>query len=685
MKLRPLHSLPLALAATTLLAACASMGRPGGGPRDTEAPRFVSAWPAPGSTSAHSKRITITFDENVQLDNPSEKVVVSPTPVQPPAVSANGRRVTIELRDSVLDNTTYTIDLADAVKDLNEGNVLDGFAMDFSTGPDIDTLSISGMVMEGRTLEPAQGMLVGVYSTPADTAFATLRLERIAKTNRRGQFSVRNLPQGTYQIFALNDLNRDYHWDITEDLAFADSLITPASASTMVTDTLIDLLGEDSIVNRQATRFLPDDVLLTWFNHDYRTQYITEYTRPERHILQLLMGAPVDSLPRITVIAAGADSLHLPLERASVLERSQQADSLKYWLTDTSLIASDSLLLSVTYRRTDSLQQLQWTTDTLKFNMRRARGKKNATAPRPHRRTLAEKIDSVLAISDTLTIDTFALSQPDSWLSLQAAGGSQDLHRPLRLVTDQPLSRLHHDGVHLEWLNTTDTVWVPAAEAPYQITPSDSVALTSFRLDYPWRPDTKYRLTVDSMAVVGIYGVYNKPVSTEFTTKALEDYSNIYFRVTGLDSVPAVVELLSATDEPVSSAPVVDGTAEFHYVDPGTYYARLYLDADSNGVYTTGSLALHRQPESTYYFPKKINLKKNWDVDQQWDINELPIDRQKPEEIKKNKATKNARRNSSSSDDEEDDDQYYPGVRDYESPFGGSAYGNYQNPYLHRN
>ena len=263
---------------------------------------------APDSRRVTSGRVHIYFDENIQLDNPGEKVVISPTPIQQPSVSSNGRRVTVEFRDTLQPNTTYTIDLADAVKDLNEGNILDGFAMAFSTGDTIDTLCISGMVLEARTLEPAQGMLVGVYSTAADSAITSLSFERIAKTNMLGQFTVRNLRPGKYQIFALKDMNRDFHWDITEDIAFYDSLISPSTTTEEVTDTFADINGEDSLVIRQATRYIPDDVLLTWFNEDYKAQYLQDHSRTDRRILSIGMAAPADSLPVLTVISACGDT-----------------------------------------------------------------------------------------------------------------------------------------------------------------------------------------------------------------------------------------------------------------------------------------------------------------------------------------------------------------------------------------
>lgn len=181
------------IVATAFFAACASIGHPEGGPRDETPPVYVRSNPKPGQLRFDGSKITVDFDENVSIDDPMNKVVVSPAQRTTPVVTANGRRVTVELRDSLVPNTTYTIDFADAIKDLNESNVLDGFALDFATGDTIDTLRVSGMVFEARTLEPAQGMLVGVYSNLSDTAVSTLPFERITKTNQLGQFTLRNI------------------------------------------------------------------------------------------------------------------------------------------------------------------------------------------------------------------------------------------------------------------------------------------------------------------------------------------------------------------------------------------------------------------------------------------------------------------------------------------------------------
>ena len=321
-----------------MVAACASIGRPEGGPRDEVPPVFVRSNPTPGALNVERGKVDIIFDENIKLEDIADKLVISPAQKQNPAVSSNGRRITVELRATLRDSTTYTFDFSDAIRDLNEGNILDGFALDFSTGPSIDSLRISGMVFEARNLEPAQGMVVGVYNaaTMTDTTLTHLPLERVAKTNQYGQFTIRGLKPGTYRIFAIDDRNRDWHWDRSESVAFSSFTVTPTVEPVEVTDTLLSGAGVDSLVVRTAWRYLPDDLLLTWFNLNYRPQYLRDYERTDARRATFKFGALSDSLPDITVLngpRAGSKLIDL-----SVLEAREGNDSLGYWMRDTALI-----------------------------------------------------------------------------------------------------------------------------------------------------------------------------------------------------------------------------------------------------------------------------------------------------------------------------------------------------------
>lgn len=640
--------LPLAaMTAGLILSACASIGRPEGGPRDEDPPVFVSSNPAPGAVNVDRTRLTAYFDENIQLEDAFTKVVVSPAQKQPPSVSANGKRLSVEFRDTLLPNTTYTIDFADAIKDLNEGNILDGFALDFSTGPEIDTLRISGMVLQAENLEPAQGMLVGVYSNLSDTAITTLPFERIARTNQYGQFTIRNLKPGTYRVYAVNDVNRDYHWDRSEDVAFIDYTVSPTTELIEVSDTLWAADRSDSIHVRQGIRYLPNDVLLTWFNENYSAQYLKDYKRPERHKITVNFGAQSDTLPEIRIVS-GTPGVGREISEWARLKVNATRDSLEYWMTDSSVISADSLMLSMRYLKTDTTENLVWTTDTLKFFFREP---KQAKKKKEEKKEV--RVDS---LGDTIPEPPVL-----TFLTVKAGSGSQDLNRPLVIEYNQPLMSLDTAAIHLEMQE--DTLWIPVREL--KLRPDSLNPLLRSVADVQWTPGAKYRFTADSLAFMGIYNQWNKPYKTEFSARQLEDYSSIKFQLAGLDSVAAVVELLSSSDAPVYRAAVGPGETEvvLKYLNPGAYYARVILDSNGNGKWDTGSISDSLQPEEVYYFPKKLNLKKNWDIEQPWDIFELPIDLQKPYAIKKNRPK--LKRGEKAPEEEEEEDEYDP-----MNPFG---------------
>lgn len=624
-----MNKIPFIIAALLLLAACANLGHPTGGPRDVTPPRYVSSNPVPGATNVKSKKFSIIFDENIQLDNPGSKVAISPTQKEMPELFANGRRLDITLRDSLLPNTTYSLDLADAIKDLNEGNILDGFAIDFSTGDSIDTLQISGMVLHARDLEPAQGMLVGVYSTPADSNILTRSFERIARTNQLGQFTVRNLAPGEYQLFALKDQNNDYFWDRTEDVAFCSVMLSPTVEHREETDTI----AEDSVEVTKIVDYLPNNVLLTWFNEEYVAQYLKNYKRDERHILSIEMAAAADSLPELTIVQLNRDTtLRIPLREVSLMTHSQNLDSIKFWLRDSAIISADTMMIETRYRRVDTLSNLVWQTDTLKFNFRTPKKKEEKKRKN----------------------DTIPEVIPITFLSFSQVGGTQEVNRPLQITFQTPIDSLPAGAIRVEY--KPDTVFVAVEPQPI-FEPSDTFSHVNFRANIDWIPGGEYRLVADSLAITDVTGHWTDNTQIQFSVRSLDEYSSIKFMVNDIpDSCNAIVELLNESDKPVRTSRVVKGEAFFDYLLPATYYARLFIDSDNNGEWTNGDLKLRRQPEDVYYFSKKLALKKNWDRTEDWNLNALPADQQKPDAIKKNKPRKAAGAIATDEDEEIDPD-----------------------------
>lgn len=622
-----------------ILTACANIGNPTGGARDEDPPLFVSASPAPGSLNVDRDRIVINFNELVNVKDAFNKVVVSPTSKQVPKVTSSGRRVTVSF-DSLAPNTTYTVDFADAIEDNNEGNKLQGFTYTFSTGPELDTLRISGMVLGARDLEPQQGMIVGVHENLSDSAFTKIPLLRVAKTDDKGQFSIRGLKAGKYRVFALGDKDNDYKYaNPEEDIAFYDVVVSPSAERTEANDTLYTPLGEvDTVVVRGRTRFLPNDILLRTFNSEVRPQYLTKYERIDSTRVFLKMNTKSDSLPRFEFIGRPGFSM-----KDAVLERNATNDSLVYWLPEP-MVRTDSLLIATSYLRTDSTGGLSLTSDTLRFFTDR---------PRPQKKKKKDK-EKVVKISAADSIAAITLG------AKFISPSTQEIFEPVVMEFDTPLARLDTSAIHLEVM--VDTLWRKAPK-PLVVSRRDSVSPRHLKMEYPWDYGVKYRITVDTLAATGIYGKPTRPLNHEFTVKKEEDYCSMTFRLSGLEpGVPAFVELLSSADKVVRVVKVKDNTAYFPFLAPAKYYARVIEDFNGNGLYDTGNYDEKRQPDLAYYYPKVINIKKNWDKEESWDVFAMAIDQMKPFAIKKNRpeTPKNKRNEQTSGEEEEEDEVFDP-------------------------
>lgn len=633
-----------ALVLAGVLASCASIGNPSGGPRDEDPPRFVRANPAPGSLNVNRQKIEIEFDELVNVKDAFSKVVVSPISKSTPRVSSLGRKITVQFNDTLIPNTTYTIDFADAIEDNNESNKLQGFTYSFSTGNVLDTLQISGMVLSADALEPQQGMLVGVYSNLADSALSTLPLERVAKTDDRGRFSIQGLAPGEYRLFAVADVDNDYKRANPEEaMAFYDFTLTPTAERVNAVDTVFDLLtGDvDTVLNRERTRFLPNDILLRSFESDYKSQFLQKYERVDSTRLRFIFNAPSETLPEISPVNVEG------YKDWWTLERSAKNDTLTYWLNPATLVATDSLQIAATYFRTDSAQNLTLATDTLKFFTQRPK----VTKKKEKKKKKDEEADTIPVKIPALGFKMISQS-------------TQEVNLPLIMEFDTPLNRFDTTAFHLEMM--VDTVWAPVPKA-WKPEHLDSLNPRTFKIEYPWEYATDYRLSVDTLAATGIYGLMTDPLEHKFKTKAEEDYCALTLNISNFtDTIPAFVELVNNSDAPVRREKVVNNSVTFKYLAPGKYYVRIFEDHNGNGIYDTGDFNLHRQPDMAYYYPKIINLKKNWEKSESWNVFDTAIDLMKPEAIKKNKpATDKRNRNNKSENglEEEEEEDYFDPTR----------------------
>lgn len=607
------------LLGSVLMFSCASIGTPSGGARDEEPPVLVGSTPARDATEFKRHRVELTFNELVAVKDAFTNVTVSPMTASTPRVTASGRKVIVNFDDTLLPATTYNIDFGNSIRDNNEGNVLENFSFSFSTGADLDTLRLSGIVLDAATLEPQQGVLVGVYSNLADTAFKTLRMERGTRTDDHGRFVVRGLKARPYRLVALNDLNNDGRWDNPEErLAFYHTLITPWATEASATDTIWNTLTGrvDTVMTRLRTRFEPADILLSMFSTGYKSQYLVKYERPDSAQMSLIFNTRADSLPGVKVLRPAITS-STPL----VAEFGATNDSITYWFADKALSTADTVQLALTYPRTVSGKGLVVATDTLDFVKPKIRAPKVAK-----KRTSKElQADSIAAVK---------ASQLGITAVTPMAG--HEVWSPVTIDFAEPLKNLSLSGVRVE--QKVDTLWHAIDDV--RVARSDSGHVRRYTVDHDREYGATYRLTVDSLAAEGISGRRNAPFTHQYVVKKEDDYARLTLRIEP-DSISGFVEVLSSSDQPVAHGVVKGGTVVFPYLAHADYYVRFVADANGNDKWDAGDYDAGVQPEDVYYYPKILSLKR-FDRSEQWDLNSTAVDMQKPAAIKKNKpASKN--------------------------------------------
>ena len=615
------HKLPALLMLMIVVYSCASMGNPDGGPYDEEPPKFVRSTPKPFAINSKEKKVTIEFDEFIKLEKAAEKVVVSPPQLEQPEIKASGRKVVVGLVDSLRPNTTYTIDFADAIVDNNEGNPLGNYAFTFSTGTTIDTMEVSGTVLSASDLEPVKNIQVGLHSDLSDSAFMKKPFDRVSRTDSRGHFSIRGIAPGKYRIYALMDGNQNYLFDSkTEMIAFSDSIIIPAMEDAMRQDTIWkDSLTIDTIKSVGYTRFLPDDIILRAFKEENDRQYLTRSERDKENHFVLTFSARADTLPTLK-------GLNFDERDAFIIEKTDRNDSICYWIKDSLIYQMDTLEIQMDYLATDTLDRLVPQTDTLFLANKLTRAEREkleakAAEEKEKERKKKEKKGEKIE------------PEPTKFLTLNVdAPSAFDLDRNVYLSFDEPVASIDTAAIHMEIKK--DSLW---EEIPFLFV-SDSVLPRKYEILAEWEPEKEYQLSIDSMAFKGVYRLHTNKVKQPMKVTKLNEYGTILLNITGADST-AVVELLDGSGKVLRQQRITpQNTADFYYLNPGTkFYIRLFNDRNGNGVWDTGKYSEHLQPEEVYYFPKVWEMKANFDFEENWNINAVPVEKQKLDEIKKQK------------------------------------------------
>lgn len=612
-----------------VMASCARMGSPDGGWYDDDPPRVLYSMPAEQATNVTARKMTIYFDEYIKLADPTQNVIVSPPQLEMPEIKAAGKKINIELQDTLIPNTTYTIDFSGAITDNNEDNPLGNYTYIFSTGEQIDTFEVAGHVLNASNLEPVKGISVGLYADLADSAFRTKPLLRIARTDGSGRFCIRGVAPGDYRVYALQDVDANYMFSQkSEMIAFSHQTYQPTSKPDTRQDTIWrDSLHIDNILQVPYTHFYPDDIVLLAFQEEQTDRYLLKTERKDADRIGIYFSYGNQQLPILRGLNFDADS-------AFIVETTPKKDTLTYWLRDTLLVNQDTLELSMEYLMTDTLGQLVTQIDTLELVAKTPYAKRLKAKQKEYedwqkeqekKKKREEPYDSIFPVKPLEM--KYEVKQ------------SMDPNRSVYLESPTPLAKLDTAAIHL--YSKIDSLWY---NAPFEFQRCDSM-LRRYELIVDWHPATEYSLEIDSAAFVDIYGLASKPYKEGIKVKSLDDYATLQMQLSGVSGQKVIAQLLDNSDKVVQEASMEsDGTAQFYYVTPGTYYMRAFVDYNDNGQWDTGNYDADLQAEDVYYYSRDIELKAKFDVTLQWKLTERKRNQQKPSKIVQQKPDKEQKR-----------------------------------------
>ena len=591
---------------TALYFSCAQQGSPSGGPKDEDPPMILESSPSNYSTRFDAKKIHITFDEYIVLDNVNQELVVSPPMEEKPEVSLKGKSLIIQFEEELKDSTTYTFNFGSAIKDLHEGNVLLNFEYVFSTGDVLDSLSVRGTLKYAADLKvPDEPISIMLYDDLRDSVPLTEIPLYVGRSDDSGVFSVNNLKADTFKIFALKDGNYNLLYDLpTEEIAFLDSnlivypeyirsvldqqpgdssyrepevhaaeaAIPPMDTSAMQADTTG--MSSDSLNRGPDYKAIYVDLEL--FIEEIETQYLKEDDREDPRKILFTFAQPLTDSFSYRFLAEDAES---SIDFMEIF--SPGRDSLTIWLKDSVDFKNDTLTLELNYTVKDSTEMNVILSDTLLMTYRKRTSKQKSNTEEP-----VEK----------LTISTLRNN------------GDLELNANLKLDLSFPVLGIEDSLVHL-W-QIPDSVEIPI---PF-MTRKDTLLPSRAWIEAKWEEVSSYHLQILPGAFSSLYELEHDTLDLNFKTRDIEYYGQVLLTLENVSS-PVIIQLTSQENVVRQRKVYESGLYTFSYMTPREYGIKIIHDRNDNGKWDSGKYMKKIQPEPVEIRPGTITLRANWDID----------------------------------------------------------------------
>ncbi|MCU0462064.1 MAG: Ig-like domain-containing protein [Bacteroidales bacterium] len=566
-----------------LIASCAKISSPSGGPKDKEPPVIIKSEPANGQTNFRDKKITITFNEFVALDKINEKFMVSPPLAKKPQISVRGKSVVIEYEEDLKDSTTYTFYFQDAIRDLNESNPIGNYQFVISTGDVVDSLSVTGNVLSAYSLDPPENTLVMLYRNHSDTAVVKSLPDYITRATKTGYFRIDNLREGTYRLYALADADNSKNFNLPdEEIAFMDSLIA-VSAEKNYMPYVPDTTKRKTIKKQITdTIVIQGEHKLILFKPGKKAHYLTGSTRDPQYKLVYTLSLPPDTFNvSFSIPGAGKDSYFL--------EKSREGDTIRVWITDSTIYSETQLTTLLTFPFTDSLGNITTKQDSIMLRYLVPRTGRSRPKPVPF------KINSNLLTGSLKPTQDIVFSA-------------------LRPFRDPDTSK-----IRLYEIRDKEKISIP-----YRFEKESRNSCRLFlRADLLQKKD--YIFTADSAAFGNLYGEQSDSTGVRFNIRNDDTFSKLGLNVSNFEG-SRIIQLLDDQDKILRETKMdKDGTTEFSLLDKGTYRLRVIYDLNGDGKWTTGDFFTGKQPEPVSFYPREISIPENYWITQDWDIGQKNV------------------------------------------------------------
>ena len=545
---------------------------PEGGPKDTIPPVIVEVVPANNALfhprDIKHSQVSFEFDEYVALNNPGANIFLSPPQSKPPTAKIKGKRVIVSFAEPLDSNKTYSLSLGEAIKDNNEGNPFAPYTHSFSTGDHIDSLFVSGNIVEASSMLPMPNITVLFHTDPSDSAIFKVRPKAAAKSDLWGYFTVRNLPADTvYRVFAIEDLNNNNLYDPDQErVAFLDTLVIPSS---IMRDSIPELIPVN-MKDTAACLSRPAQLFLSMFKEVSQRQFLRAKERVSRRQMYLKFAAPYPQIDSLIIDG-------IPEEKI-IKEYNFYRDSITIWINEQGGV-HDTLRMRLTYMRTDdSLNILVPVTDTIRMI-------------RPKGKMVENRFGDMVEEVDTLAA-----------YKVDAAPENID-QNGIIITFESPMIVTPFDSITIMAKNTREQV----TPAPFTVE-QDTADIKKYvlRLQEKLVPGFEYTLRIPDSVFMDIDGIYCDSLVQKISLPQDDKLSSLTVEAKNVNE-KYMVELVDEKRTTVYRTYQIDSAAvlEFPYLKAGKYSLRITEDKNGNGQVDTGSLLDRKQPEKVLMF--KVN------------------------------------------------------------------------------